>query len=86
VFFRIYANSEHRYSNTWTGWFTWSGIIAVTWVLAFIIAEIIPFFSDMLSLMSSLFGEHSFFLSPRQPNTDCLKMAGSGSSTGGCVI
>jgi len=55
VFFRIFPKSEHRYSNTVKGWFVWSGIIAVTWVLAFIIAEIIPFFSDMLSLMSSLF-------------------------------
>ncbi|KAJ7785436.1 hypothetical protein B0H14DRAFT_2958689 [Mycena olivaceomarginata] len=45
VFFRIYAKSEHRYSNTVKGWFVWSGIIAVTWVLAFIIAEIIPFFN-----------------------------------------
>ncbi|KAJ7851964.1 transmembrane amino acid transporter protein-domain-containing protein [Mycena leptocephala] len=55
VFFRIYAKSEHRYSNTVKGWFVWGGIIAITWVLAFMIAEIIPFFSDMLSLMSSLF-------------------------------
>jgi len=55
LFFRIFAKSEHRYTNTFKGWFVWSGIIAVTWVLAFIIAEIIPFFSDMLSLMSSLF-------------------------------
>ncbi|KAJ6583488.1 transmembrane amino acid transporter protein-domain-containing protein [Mycena vulgaris] len=55
VFFRLYPKSHHRYSNTIQGWFTWSAIIAVTWVFAFIIAEIIPFFSDMLSLMSSLF-------------------------------
>jgi len=55
VFFRIFRNSHHRYSNTVTGWGTWMAIIAVTWFFAFIIAEIIPFFSDMLSLMSSLF-------------------------------
>ncbi|KAJ7458750.1 transmembrane amino acid transporter protein-domain-containing protein [Mycena galericulata] len=55
VFFRLYPKSHHRYSNTVQGWLTWSGIIAITWVFAFIIAEIIPFFSDMLSLMSSLF-------------------------------
>ncbi|KAJ7107919.1 transmembrane amino acid transporter protein-domain-containing protein [Mycena epipterygia] len=55
VFFRLYPKSHHRYSNTVQGWLTWSGIIAVTWVFAFVIAEIIPFFSDMLSLMSSLF-------------------------------
>ncbi|KAJ7460949.1 transmembrane amino acid transporter protein-domain-containing protein [Mycena galericulata] len=55
IFFRLFPNSEHRYSNTVIGWTAWAGIIAVTWVAAFIIAEIIPFFSDMLSLMSSLF-------------------------------
>jgi len=55
IFFKIFADSHHRYSNTFTGWATWSAIIAVTWVAAFVIAEVIPFFSDMLSLMSSLF-------------------------------
>ncbi|KZT58950.1 hypothetical protein CALCODRAFT_538088 [Calocera cornea HHB12733] len=55
VFFRIFRTSHHRYSNTITGWGTWVAIIAATWVFAFIIAEVIPFFSDMLSLMSSLF-------------------------------
>ena len=36
-------------------WGSWAGIVGFTWVAAFIIAEVIPFFSDMLSLMSSLF-------------------------------
>ncbi|GAM41561.1 hypothetical protein TCE0_042r14770, partial [Talaromyces pinophilus] len=35
------------------------GILAVLWILAFIIAEIVPFFSDLESIMSSLFD--SFF-------------------------
>ncbi|KAI0090752.1 transmembrane amino acid transporter protein-domain-containing protein [Irpex rosettiformis] len=55
VFFRLFKDSKHRHSNTFVGWATWTGIVAVTWILAFIIAEVIPFFSDMLSLMSSLF-------------------------------
>ncbi|KAJ7176999.1 hypothetical protein C8R46DRAFT_1246242 [Mycena filopes] len=55
VFFRLYPKSHHRYSNTVQGWLTWSAIIAVTWVFAFIIGEAVPFFSDLLSLMSSLF-------------------------------
>lgn len=37
----------------------WAAILAVLWLGAFIIAEVIPFFSDLLSLMSSLFD--SFF-------------------------
>ncbi|KAJ8517210.1 hypothetical protein ONZ45_g5586 [Pleurotus djamor] len=56
IFFRIHANSHHKHSHTVLGWSTWIGILAITWCFAFLIAEIIPFFSDMLSLMSSLFG------------------------------
>ena len=55
VFFRLFRESKHRHSNTLVGWAAWAGIVAATWVLAFVIAEVIPFFSDMLSLMSSLF-------------------------------
>jgi hypothetical protein len=60
VFFRLFEHQpRHMGEHTVVGWVTWAGILAVTWVLAFIIAEIIPFFSDLLSLMSSLFD--SFF-------------------------
>ena len=55
VFFRLFKNSKHRHSNTIVGWASWCGIVGATWIFAFIIAEVIPFFSDMLSLMSSLF-------------------------------
>jgi Transmembrane amino acid transporter protein len=60
VFFRIFKDgSPHKSSHTVLGWSVWAAILAATWVLAFIIAEVIPFFSDLLSLMSSLFD--SFF-------------------------
>jgi len=59
VFFRAFKGSRHLSSNTVVGWSAWAGILAVTWILAFIIAEVIPFFSDLLALMSSLFD--SFF-------------------------
>lgn len=59
VFFRLFAGTRHMTSNTMIGWVSWAGILAVTWVLAFFIAEVIPFFADLLSLMSSLFD--SFF-------------------------
>ncbi|KAF1946145.1 hypothetical protein EJ02DRAFT_450918 [Clathrospora elynae] len=60
VLFRIHGpTSRHRNDNTIVGWATWIAILAVLWVFAFIIAEVIPFFSDLLSLMSSLFD--SFF-------------------------
>jgi len=59
VFFRLFEGTRHKGNNTLVGWASWAGILAVLWILAFIIAEVIPFFSDLLSLMSSLFD--SFF-------------------------
>ena len=59
IFFRVFDNSRHVTSHTAIGWIGWSLILAVLWIFAFIIAEVIPFFSDLLSLMSSLFD--SFF-------------------------
>lgn len=59
VFFRVFENSVHKSSHTVIGWASWTGILAALWILAFIIAEVIPFFSELLSLMSSLFD--SFF-------------------------
>lgn len=52
---RIFKNSVIRYINTPMGWATWIGLIAVLTVIAWIIAEAIPFFSDLLSISSSLF-------------------------------
>ncbi|KAE8443339.1 hypothetical protein EG329_001982 [Mollisiaceae sp. DMI_Dod_QoI] len=59
IFFRIFEGTRHKSNNTIVGWTAWGGILAATWLGAFIIAEVIPFFSDLLSLMSSLFD--SFF-------------------------
>ncbi|CAK9437931.1 uncharacterized protein LODBEIA_P23090 [Lodderomyces beijingensis] len=47
--------SRHRNSHTVTGWGVWIVLNATLWGIAFVIAEVIPFFSDLLSLMSSLF-------------------------------
>lgn len=59
IFFRIFEGSIHKSQHTVIGWSAWAGILGATWILAFIIAEVIPFFSSLLSLMSSLFD--SFF-------------------------
>lgn len=59
LFFRFFAGTRHMGENTVVGWLAWAGILGVTWILAFIISEVIPFFADLLSLMSSLFD--SFF-------------------------
>lgn len=59
IFFRIFENTRHKGNHTLVGWASWTGILAILWVLAFIIASVIPFFNDLLSIMSSLFD--SFF-------------------------
>lgn len=56
IFLKIFpSGSDHRNKHTVKGWAVWVGINAIGWILAFIVAEVIPFFSDLLSLMSSLF-------------------------------
>lgn len=59
IFFRLFEGSRHKSEHTVIGWASWAGILAALWIGAFIIAEVIPFFSELLSLMSSLFD--SFF-------------------------
>lgn len=52
---RMFKGSVIRYINTPTGWTTWIGLGAALTVLAWVIAEAIPFFSDLLAICSSLF-------------------------------
>jgi hypothetical protein len=37
------------------GWLTWLAVITAATIVAFIIAEVIPFFNDLLSISSALF-------------------------------
>ncbi|KAK3938214.1 transmembrane amino acid transporter protein-domain-containing protein [Diplogelasinospora grovesii] len=52
---RMFKNSVIRYINTPMGWATWLGLIAIITVVAWVIAEAIPFFEDLLAVCSSLF-------------------------------
>ncbi|KND91839.1 N amino acid transport system protein [Tolypocladium ophioglossoides CBS 100239] len=52
---RYYKDSVLRFINTPKGWATWLAVISTITLAAFIIAEVIPFFSDLLSISSSLF-------------------------------
>ncbi|GAB1197930.1 hypothetical protein APSETT444_007236 [Aspergillus pseudonomiae] len=52
---RIFKNSPIRYINTKMGWITWLAVITVATIVAFVIAEVIPFFNDLLSICSALF-------------------------------
>ncbi|PWY96671.1 hypothetical protein BO94DRAFT_506089 [Aspergillus sclerotioniger CBS 115572] len=62
---RIYQDSTVRYINTAKGWMTWLGVVAFIIVLAWIVAEAIPFFSELLSICGCLLvSGFSFYLPP----------------------
>jgi hypothetical protein len=51
---RLYKDSITRYINTTKGWLTWLClIIMITWI-GFVVAEAIPFFSELIAIVSSL--------------------------------
>ncbi|KAJ5642198.1 N amino acid transport system protein [Penicillium lividum] len=52
---RIFKGSNTRFINTKMGWATWLVLILVLTILEFVVAEVIPFFDDLLSVISSLF-------------------------------
>ncbi|RDX46943.1 hypothetical protein OH76DRAFT_1355313 [Lentinus brumalis] len=79
IFVRIFrrkgSRSRHMASHTWTGWLTWIGICCAIWAMAFIIAEVIPFFNELLGVISAIFaswftygisGIFWFHLTPRE--------------------
>ena len=52
---RIFKASNIRFVNTKMGWITWLTTVTVLTILEFVVAEVIPFFDDLLSVISSLF-------------------------------
>lgn len=52
---RLFKDSIIKYINTRMGWIAWLGLITVITIIAWVIAEAIPFFNDLLSLSSALF-------------------------------
>lgn len=46
IFFRIFNKTRHLSEHTVVGWASWAGILLLTWIASFIIAEVIPFFSS----------------------------------------
>ncbi|KAN0065389.1 hypothetical protein ACQY0O_001225 [Thecaphora frezii] len=49
------SRPRHIHESTTVGWVAWVVINAVTWTIAFILAELIPFFSSFLGLEAALF-------------------------------
>jgi hypothetical protein len=62
---KVYRDSVIRYVNTSKGWVTWLGLVFSVTILAWIIAEAIPIFSELLSIISALFVSGlSFYIPP----------------------
>ncbi|KAE8150321.1 transmembrane amino acid transporter protein-domain-containing protein [Aspergillus avenaceus] len=51
----LYRDSIVRYINTGKGWLTWIATVSIITVISWAIAEAIPFFTELLSITSSLF-------------------------------
>ncbi|KAK4541801.1 hypothetical protein LTR36_007333 [Oleoguttula mirabilis] len=55
IFGRAFKNSPIKYINTKAGWLLWIGLVAVITVIAWVVAEAIPFFGDLLGICAALF-------------------------------
>lgn len=62
---KLYKDSMLRYINSSKGWASWLGLVFIVTLLAWVIAEAIPIFSELLSIISALFVSGlSFYLPP----------------------
>lgn len=52
---RAFPHSTIKYINTKKGWIVWIALIATITIIGWVIAEAVPFFNDLLGLISSLF-------------------------------
>ncbi|KAF5666557.1 neutral amino acid permease [Fusarium circinatum] len=62
---RLYKNTITRFINTRKGWITWLAVVAFVIFLSWVIAEAIPFFSELLGICAALFiSGFSFWIPP----------------------
>ncbi|UZP36798.1 hypothetical protein NXS19_004614 [Fusarium pseudograminearum] len=62
---RLYQNTITRFINTRKGWITWLAVVAFVIFLSWVIAEAIPFFSELLGICAALFiSGFSFWIPP----------------------
>jgi hypothetical protein len=83
VYLRIFAGQDRIHKRDWVAVSSWVAIALSLWIIAWIIAEAIPVFSNLLSLIVSLF-TFFFFTSI----TDLFRLPSSppGSPTGSVVF
>lgn len=51
IYVRMFRGSEHLGSRSWYAGGCWVAIITILWVIAWIIAEAIPVFNNLLGLI-----------------------------------
>ncbi|EAW13764.1 putative amino acid transporter [Aspergillus clavatus NRRL 1] len=56
IYVRIFRGSNHMHQNSFLAIGSWVAIAFALWVVAWVIAESIPVFNELLSLISALFG------------------------------
>lgn len=55
VYIRIFSGTDRMHKRDWVGVGSWIGIALSLWIIAWIIAEAIPVFENLLSLITALF-------------------------------
>lgn len=55
VYVRMFRGTDRMGKNTWGSFGLWAAIVVVLWVVAWIIAEAIPVFNNLIGLISALF-------------------------------
>lgn len=55
IYIRLFRGTDQMSKRTWGSFGRWAIIVTILWVIAWIIAEAIPVFNDLLGLISALF-------------------------------
>lgn len=55
IYVRLFRGTDRMSKRSWSSFGMWALIVLVLWTIAWIIAEAIPVFNDLLGLISSLF-------------------------------
>ncbi|KAL9127413.1 MAG: hypothetical protein Q9217_003709 [Psora testacea] len=59
VYVRLFRGTDRMSKRSWSSFGLWAIIVLILWIVAWIIAEAIPVFNDLLGLISALFARDS---------------------------
>lgn len=55
IYVRLFRGTRHMHERTWQSYGSWIGILLVLWTIAWIIAESVPVFNNLVGLIAALF-------------------------------